>query len=83
MVVDPGEKVDPLEVYGATPDRPVPYFGWGDIPDQYGRRWAEDDGESPVPAPPDPPLSDLPDLHYTWGSRAFRMDPRGGNDHHM
>lgn len=74
------EKVDPLEVYGATPDRPVPYFGWGDIPDQYGRRWDGDDGESPVPAPPDPPLSDLPDLHYTWGSRAFRMDPPGGND---
>jgi hypothetical protein len=43
------EKVDPEQVYGERPDRPVPYFGWGDIPDQYGRRWAADDGESPVP----------------------------------
>jgi hypothetical protein len=68
-------KVDPLEVYGEPPDRPVPYFGWGDIPDQYGRRWVGDDGGSPPPPQPDPPLSDLPDLHYTWGSRAFRMAP--------
>ena len=69
------EKVDPTEVYGEAPDRPVPYFGWGAIPDQYGRRWDGDDGESPPPPQPDPPLSDLPDLHYTWGSRAFRMRP--------
>ena len=62
------EKVDPEQVYGQRPDRPVPYFGWGDIPDQYGRRWDADDGESPVPPPPDPPLSDLPaGLHYSWG----------------
>ena len=64
------EKVDPHEVYGETPDRPVAYWGWGWIPDQYGRRWDGDDGESPVPPRPDPPLSDLPDLHYTWGSKA-------------
>ena len=68
-------KVDPMEVYGAVPDRPVPYFGWGAIPDQHGRRWADDDGSSPVPPQPDPPLSDLPDLHYTWGERAFRSVP--------
>lgn len=67
------QKVDPHEVYGETPDRPVAYFGWGWIPDQYGRRWDGDDGSSPVPPPPDPPLGDLPDLHYTWGSRAFRF----------
>jgi hypothetical protein len=76
------QKVDPMEVYGTTPDRPVAYFGWGWIPDQYGRRWDGDDGSSPVPAPPDPPLGDLPDLHYTWGSQAFRVPPSpeyGGN----
>lgn len=67
------EKIDPHEVYGEAPDRPVAYWGWGWIPDQYGRRWDSDDGGSPVPPPPDPPLSDLPDLHYTWGSRAFRF----------
>ncbi len=77
-------KVDPLEVYGEVPELPVAYFGWGSIPDQYGRRWDGDDGESDPPPQPDPPLSDLPDLHYTWGSRAFRMpspgDATGGSD---
>jgi hypothetical protein len=68
-------KVDPVEVYGEAPDRPVAYFGWGWIPDQYGRRFDGDDGTSPVPDPPDPPLSDLPDLHYTWGSRAVAPPP--------
>jgi hypothetical protein len=32
-----GEKVDPLEVYGIVPDRPVAIEGWGSIPDPYGR----------------------------------------------
>ena len=31
------EKVDPVEEYGPPPDRPVPIWGWGQIPDQYGR----------------------------------------------
>jgi hypothetical protein len=71
-------KVDPREVYGDVPEHPVPYFGWGAIPDQYGRRWAEDDGESDLPLPPEPLLGDLPDLHYTWGNRAFSVGaPRG------
>jgi hypothetical protein len=69
------EKVDPLEVYGEVPERPVAYFGWGAIPDQNGRRWDGDDGSSPVPPPPDPPLSDLPDLHDCWGSRAIPVPP--------
>jgi hypothetical protein len=73
------EKVDPLEVYGEVPDRPVPYFGWGAIPDQHGRRWDGDDGSSPVPARPDPPLGDLPDLHDTWGSRAYPAMSAGGD----
>jgi hypothetical protein len=34
--VDP-TKVDPLEEYGIVPPGPVPIFGWGWIPDQYGR----------------------------------------------
>jgi hypothetical protein len=40
-VVD--EKVDPLEEYGIVPPAPVPIFGWGSIPDQYGR--TSDDGD--------------------------------------
>jgi transcriptional regulator with XRE-family HTH domain len=44
-------RIDPAEVVGDVPDRPVPIFGWGSIPDQYGRRWAEDsDDETPAPS---------------------------------
>jgi hypothetical protein len=39
------EKVDPLQVYGTWPEQPVPTWGWGWIPDQYGRK-AEDGEES-------------------------------------
>ena len=42
-------------------------WGWGDIPDQYRRRWDADDGESRPPA--DPGLSDLPPLRPRWGLR--------------
>jgi len=31
------EKVEPADEYGPIPDRPVPIWGWGWIPDQYGR----------------------------------------------
>jgi hypothetical protein len=30
--------VDPSEAYGDRPDGPVAIWGWGDMPDQYGRR---------------------------------------------
>lgn len=59
--------IDPLETLGIVPDRPLPYFGWGDLPDQYGRRWRDDDGDAK--APPDPRLRDLPPLQPGWGSR--------------
>jgi hypothetical protein len=60
--------VDPAQVYGAVPERPVSYFGWGDLPDQYGRRWADDDGESEPSPQPDPPFADLPPLLPSWGA---------------
>lgn len=59
------ERIDPLEELGILPDSPLPYWGWGEIPDQYGRRFDGDDGESPVP--PDPGLADLPPLRPWWG----------------
>ena len=31
------EKADPVEEYGEKPPRPVAIWGWGSIPDQYGR----------------------------------------------
>jgi hypothetical protein len=59
------ERVDPIEVYGDIPDAPATYWGWGSIPDQYGRRWDGDDGESRLPRDPGP--ADLPPLHSGWG----------------
>lgn len=46
------KKVDPVEVLGIRPDRPLAYWGWGSMPDQYGRRWDGDDGESRAPRRP-------------------------------
>jgi Plasmid pRiA4b ORF-3-like protein len=37
------EKADPIEEYGHRPRQPVPIWGWGWIPDQYGRETLEDD----------------------------------------
>lgn len=56
-------RVDPLEVLGIRPDVPVAYWGWGSLPDQYGRRWKDDDGVSPPPPRPDRPH---PMLHFGW-----------------
>ncbi|MCL2788937.1 MAG: plasmid pRiA4b ORF-3 family protein [Micrococcales bacterium] len=64
------KRIDPLESLGIVPDKPLPYWGWGQIPDQYGRRWDEDDGESDPP--PDPGLVDLPPLRRWWGPQAGR-----------
>ena len=58
-------RVDPLEELGIAPTRPLPSWGWGDIPDQYGRRFEDDDGEAELPA--DPGLRDLPPLRPWWG----------------
>jgi len=38
--------VDPFAVYGEEPAWPVPVFGWGTLPDQYGREHEEDDDET-------------------------------------
>jgi Plasmid pRiA4b ORF-3-like protein len=38
------EKVDPREEYGPgpLPKQPIPMWGWGSIPDQYGRETTEE-----------------------------------------
>lgn len=59
---------DPQDSYGAVPDRPVAIWGWGSIPDQYGRRWDGDTGES------DPPPRD-PDLRWFGGPGAGQAEP--------
>lgn len=60
------QRIDPVSALGTLPDKPLPYWGWGDIPDQYRRRWDGDDGESPEPTGPG--LADLPPLRPHWGS---------------
>ena len=50
-------RIDPTAALGIVPTQPLPYWGWGTIPDQYGRRWDGDDGEHDEP--PNPGTSDL------------------------
>ena len=40
-------RIDPAEALGDVPEEPTAYDGWGILPDQYLRRFAEDDGEAP------------------------------------
>ncbi|MFD4578198.1 hypothetical protein ACFWNK_38625 [Streptomyces sp. NPDC058417] len=66
------KKIDPVDELGRTPDRPVAYWGWGDLPDQYGRRWDGDDGESRMPKRPACGLGDLPPILPWWGEQRRR-----------
>jgi hypothetical protein len=50
-----GEEIVPETTFGSVPGRPAPYWGWGMIPDPYGRLFDGDDGETPVPSPPSQP----------------------------
>jgi hypothetical protein len=68
------QRIDPAEVLGTLPGTPLPYWGWGDIPDQYRRRWDSDDGESSLPSSPG--LADLPPLRPHWGPRSQRSQSR-------
>ena len=38
---------DPEELLGGVPPQPVPFYGWGSIPDEYGREADEDEDEEP------------------------------------
>ncbi|MGO8941908.1 MAG: hypothetical protein ACLQLO_33940 [Mycobacterium sp.] len=60
-------RIDPATELGINPTEPLPYWGWGMIPDQYGRRWADDDGERDEP--PNLGTSDLPPLQPGWGAQ--------------
>ena len=67
-------RIDPDEALGIVPDTPLPYWGWGAIPDQYGREFDGDDGETDLGADPD--FTDLPALrpHWHWGAMT-RSEP--------
>lgn len=45
-------KIDPVEELGIRPKTPLPYWGGGTMPDQYGRDWLYDDGEGDIPPAP-------------------------------
>ncbi len=60
-------KIDPIDTLGYMPAAPTTYWGWGNLPDQYGRGWNGDDGESSPPKPPNRPLADLPPILPWWG----------------
>lgn len=54
------QRIDPMNELGIHPTQPLPYWGWGAIPDQYGRRWDGDDGRARPPS--NPHGRDLPDI---------------------
>jgi hypothetical protein len=60
-------KVDPKEVVGVVPKVPTPTWGWGSIPDQYGRRW---DGDAPGEAKPPRPAGPHPMYGGRWPTEA-------------
>jgi len=66
------KRIDPLDELGIIPARPCAFWGWGTLPDQYGRRFADDDGEARLPK--DPGYADLPPLCPWWG-------PQGSSPH--
>jgi hypothetical protein len=39
------EKIDPAREFGVLPRVPLPFWGWGSIPDQYGRSTRDGDDE--------------------------------------
>ncbi|GGV58614.1 hypothetical protein GCM10010245_91720 [Streptomyces spectabilis] len=47
--------IDVAAVLDCVPQRPLPYRGWGTIPDPNGRLWDGDNGRNPVPPPPHQP----------------------------
>jgi Plasmid pRiA4b ORF-3-like protein len=66
-------RIDVRDEFGIIPAEPQPYFGWDDLPDQYGRRWDTDDGESPEPKRPSRALTDLPPILPWWGPHRRRQ----------
>jgi hypothetical protein len=65
MHVEPG-RVDPLEAYAKLPAESGPIWGWGSLPDQYGRRF-DSDPDDTDPLRPRPFGRDLPPLLPEWG----------------
>lgn len=73
------EPAEPGELILRGRDRPGPVvcFGWGAIPDQYGRSWQDD--KCPPPRPPCG-LADLPPILPGWGREEDRPTPPPARD---
>src|SRR5258708_5495655 len=56
------EKIDPGGRVRRHPGPATAVPGWGDLPDQHGRRWDGDDGASPLPRRPKQLQAELPPL---------------------
>jgi hypothetical protein len=54
-----GADADPATKLGIIPSGRLPRWGWETIPDQDGRRWADDDEEHDEPPNPGSDLSPL------------------------
>ena len=54
-----GADADPATKLGIIPSGPPPHWEWETIPDQNGRRWADDDEEHDEPPNPGSDLSPL------------------------
>ena len=67
------EKIDPLETLGISPRAPLPYWGWGTMPDQYGRRWEADDGSDD--RLPRRPSRRHPMLDHQWPEEQHQAEP--------
>ncbi|WP_197945910.1 plasmid pRiA4b ORF-3 family protein [Phytohabitans suffuscus] len=65
------DRIDPIDTLGLLelPTEPLPYYGWGDLPDQYGRRCVAEDGGSAVPDRLARPLAELA-LSLPWRGHA-------------
>src|SRR5699024_8921077 len=65
--------IDPVETLGISPPAPLPYWGWGSMPDQYGRRWQGDDGsDDRLPRRPSQPH---PMLGHQWPQEQHQAEP--------
>jgi hypothetical protein len=50
------ERIDPVEMLGIAPRTPMAYWGGGTVPDQYGRRWIDDEGDGDPPSLVEDPM---------------------------
>lgn len=71
--------VDPFDLHGEEPDRPVPILGWGTVPDQYGRVAEDDDPDAEEEDDESEWLEDDEDLLEATGDLASWQESETGS----